>query len=122
MNLIKIIIYSTNTDNEPYTNWQNKLDMKAKSIVKNRLDRIRLGNFGDAKIIKDNTQKFLKLKKDDIVWTDNSRTIAHVDEIDIENELVIVNIEINDKWGVKCYHYQVLELDDKKPGTLGFKI
>lgn len=52
MNLIKIIIYSTKTGSEPYSRWEDKLDTKTKSIVKNRLDRIRLGNFGDAKVIK----------------------------------------------------------------------
>jgi putative addiction module killer protein len=51
MNPIKIIIYSTCTGNEPYSTWEDKLDTKAKAVIKNRLDRIRLGNFGDAKII-----------------------------------------------------------------------
>lgn len=52
MKFISIIIYSTCTGKEPYSLWENKLDTKIKSAVKNRLDRIRLGNFGDAKIIK----------------------------------------------------------------------
>jgi putative addiction module killer protein len=52
MNLIKIIIYSTSSGSEPYSKWEDKLDTKGQSVVKNRLDRIRLGNFGDAKIIK----------------------------------------------------------------------
>jgi len=52
MNLIKIIIYSTSTGKEPYSTWEDKLDTKSQAVVKNRLDRIRVGNFGDAKIIK----------------------------------------------------------------------
>lgn len=52
MNLIKIIIYATKSGTEPYSSWEDKLDTKTQSIVKNRLDRLRLGNFGDAKIIK----------------------------------------------------------------------
>ena len=51
MSLIRIIIYSTTTGKEPYSVWEDTLDNKAKAIVKNRLDRIRLNNFGDAKVI-----------------------------------------------------------------------
>lgn len=52
MSLIKIIIYSTSTAKEPYSEWEKKLDKITQAIVKNRLDRIRFGNFGDAKSIK----------------------------------------------------------------------
>lgn len=52
MRLIKIIIYSTSARKEPYSSWENGLDTKARAIIKNRLDRLRLGNFGDAKVIK----------------------------------------------------------------------
>lgn len=52
MNLIKIVIYSTCTGREPYSDWEEGLDIITRAIVKNRLDRIRLGNFGDAKMIK----------------------------------------------------------------------
>ncbi len=52
MDTIKIIIYSTKTGAEPYSNWENGLETKTRAIIKNRLDRIKLGNFGDAKIIK----------------------------------------------------------------------
>ncbi len=53
MNPIKIIIYSTYSGNEPYCKWEDTLDKRVRAIVKNRLDRISLGNFGDAKIIGD---------------------------------------------------------------------
>ena len=52
MGTIKILIYATSTGNEPYSTWEDDLDTKARAVVKNRLDRIRLSNFGDAKIIK----------------------------------------------------------------------
>jgi putative addiction module killer protein len=52
MNLIKIIIYSTSTHKEPYSDWEDKLDKRTQTIVRNRLGRMSLGNFGDAKIIK----------------------------------------------------------------------
>jgi putative addiction module killer protein len=52
MELIKIIIYSTKTGKEPYSNWEDKLDKQIRAIVRNRLERIRLGNFGKVKIIK----------------------------------------------------------------------
>lgn len=52
MSLIKIIIYSTDTGKEPYSDWEDGFDKKTNSIVKNRLDRLKLGNFGDVKPIK----------------------------------------------------------------------
>jgi putative addiction module killer protein len=52
MKLIKIVIYSTKTGKEPYSDWEDELDKKTKAIVKNRLDRISLGNFGKIKAIK----------------------------------------------------------------------
>lgn len=52
MNPIKIIIYSTKTGKEPYSDWEDGLDQLTRAIIKNRLNRIRVGNFGDAKIIK----------------------------------------------------------------------
>ena len=52
MNPIKIIIYSTKTGKEPYSEWEEGLDKKTLAIIKNRLDRISLGNFGKIKSIK----------------------------------------------------------------------
>ena len=52
MGIIKIIIYSTSKGAEPYSTWEDELDVRAKAAVKNRLDRIKLGNFGNAKVIK----------------------------------------------------------------------
>lgn len=37
----------------PYLEWEDSLDNFTKAIVTNRLERIKVGNFGDAKMIKD---------------------------------------------------------------------
>ncbi len=52
MKLIKIVIYTTKTGKEPYSDWQNRLDTKIQAIVISRLDRISFGNFGKIKTIK----------------------------------------------------------------------
>lgn len=53
MNTIEIVIYTTKTGKSLFSEWENKLDVRAQAIIANRLDRIRLGNFGDCKPIKD---------------------------------------------------------------------
>ena len=53
MSLIQISVYRTNTGKVPYFEWEDELDNFTKAIVTNRLERIKLGNFGDAKVIKD---------------------------------------------------------------------
>ena len=55
MSLIKIVIYATDTGKEPFSEWENGLDKKIRAIVMKRLDRIKLGNFGDAKRIQGST-------------------------------------------------------------------
>ncbi|MCL4229165.1 type II toxin-antitoxin system RelE/ParE family toxin [Candidatus Dependentiae bacterium] len=52
MTTIKIIIYKTSTNKEPYADWENQLDIKMLAVIKSRLNRIKLGNFGDAKKLK----------------------------------------------------------------------
>ena len=52
MSLIKIVTYTTKTGKIPFFDWQNKLDVQTRAIIRTRLDRIRLGNFGDSKSIK----------------------------------------------------------------------
>lgn len=53
MSLFKIEIYKTKKGNSPYLDWLDDLDDKTAAIVSNRLLRIRLGNFGDTKRLKD---------------------------------------------------------------------
>lgn len=52
MHTIEIIVYATSTGKEPFSDWQKKLDTMVQAIVISRLARIRLGNLGDAKMIK----------------------------------------------------------------------
>lgn len=52
MNMIQIFIFATQSGKKPFLDWQTKLDTKTRAIIKTRLDRITLGNFGDCKIIK----------------------------------------------------------------------
>lgn len=52
MNSIKIVNYLTKTGKEPFNDWLQKLDSNTKAIIRARLARIRLGNFGDCKYIK----------------------------------------------------------------------
>lgn len=52
VNAINIVFYTTNTGNQPFVNWQKKLDTQTEAVVLARLARIRSGNFGDCKKIK----------------------------------------------------------------------
>lgn len=49
---MKIVIYSTETGRVPFLAWLDELDEKTRTIVYTRIDRIKLGNFGDSKPIK----------------------------------------------------------------------
>lgn len=51
MNSIEIIIYSTKTGKEPFSEWKDRLDTPVKLIIAKRLNRVRLGNLGDFKKI-----------------------------------------------------------------------
>lgn len=53
MSLIKVIVYKTSAGKIPYSDWEEDLDRKTQSIIQSRLARIRLGNFGDSKVLKD---------------------------------------------------------------------
>ena len=50
--LIKIIAYSMNTGKSPFYAWYDSLSFTIQAIIDNRLDRVRIGNFGDCKPIK----------------------------------------------------------------------
>ena len=49
---IKLVVFTTSAVKEPFYDWQNKLSKNARAIVRTRLDRIALGNFGDCTVIK----------------------------------------------------------------------
>jgi putative addiction module killer protein len=50
--LKKIIIYKISSDKSPFLEWEKKLDAKVRGIVRTRIARLRLGNYGDVKSIK----------------------------------------------------------------------
>lgn len=50
MSTIEIVIYATDTGKEPFFDWQDKLEKRMKAVVMSRLDRVRLGNFGDSSV------------------------------------------------------------------------
>lgn len=52
MKPIKIVVYRTKSNKEPYYDWVEKLDKNSQAIIKNRIDRMTLNNFGDAKLLK----------------------------------------------------------------------
>lgn len=51
--MIKVITYTTDTGKEPFSDWLDDLDIKSRNIVITRIARVRLGNFGDCKLLKD---------------------------------------------------------------------
>jgi putative addiction module killer protein len=53
MNTVKIIVYSTDTDKEPFTEWYRRLDTATRPIISEKLARLRNGNFGTCKPIKE---------------------------------------------------------------------
>lgn len=57
-NIIDIIFYTTDTDKQPFVEWQKGLTTKVESIVLTRLARIRSGNLGDCKYIKNSDGVF----------------------------------------------------------------
>ena len=52
MSLIKVSIYSTETGKSPFLEWLYDLDTKTRTIIRARIDRVSLGNFGDSKPVK----------------------------------------------------------------------
>ena len=52
MNYITIETYTTNSGMKPFNKWLGKLDTNIRAIIRTRLDRVKLGNFGDCTIIK----------------------------------------------------------------------
>ena len=53
---MKIIIYKTPTNKTHFSDWLSTLDPKSKAVIRTRLDRVKLGNFGDSKVIKDGNE------------------------------------------------------------------
>lgn len=51
--IIKIDYYFTATGKAPFIDWLHELDLTTRAVIKTRIDRISLGNFGDCKRIVD---------------------------------------------------------------------
>lgn len=52
MNNTKLYIYTTKAGKVPFREWHESLDRKARAVIRTRLDRVELGNYGDCKLIK----------------------------------------------------------------------
>ena len=52
MDIIEVVNYTTSTGREPFDDWLQKLDTNTRAIIRARIARIRLGNFGDCKRMK----------------------------------------------------------------------
>ncbi len=52
MGMITVLTYTSETGRCLFTTWLNKLDVQARAKVRVRVDRVRLGNFGDCKQLK----------------------------------------------------------------------
>lgn len=46
---IEILYFEFDDEKSPYLEWESELDMRTRGVVWARLNRIRLGNFGDCK-------------------------------------------------------------------------
>lgn len=54
MSMIKILHYRIKmSKREPFADWLDDQDIKTQAVINARLDRVRLGNFGDCTRIKD---------------------------------------------------------------------
>jgi putative addiction module killer protein len=51
MSIVKIAIYTTASGKSPYKEWLSDLDTTTRAIIRTRLDRIVLGNYGDCKVL-----------------------------------------------------------------------
>ena len=57
--LVTIEIYVTAQGRKPFTEWLHRIeDVKSRAIVRARLNRIRLGNFGDCHSVGDGVYEF----------------------------------------------------------------
>lgn len=52
MSTIKIVNYTTRNGKEPFEEWLNELDLNTRAIIRARVNRARLGNFGNCKLLK----------------------------------------------------------------------
>lgn len=53
MQEFEIISYQDEFSNEPFSQWFSELDWKLQNIVVSRLNRVKVGNFGDCESVGD---------------------------------------------------------------------
>lgn len=51
--IIKTTVYKTSTGKEPFSEWYDDLEKGTRALVTARLERLRVGNFGDCKMLKE---------------------------------------------------------------------
>ncbi len=57
--LVSLEVYVTDQGRKPFTEWLHRIeDIKARAIIRARLNRIRLGNLGDCRSVGDGVQEF----------------------------------------------------------------
>lgn len=50
--MLKLRVYTTQQDKQPFTEWYKKIkDLMARARIENRLEQLRLGNYGDCKSV-----------------------------------------------------------------------
>lgn len=52
MDVVKVVNYTTASNKEPFLDWLHDLDNNTRAVIRTKLARVRLGNFGDCKPIK----------------------------------------------------------------------
>lgn len=60
---IKVFIFASETGKVPYTDWLDDLDPMTRAVIRSRIDRVRLGNLGDCKLLK-NVKGIYELRVD----------------------------------------------------------
>ncbi|MCY7305662.1 MAG: type II toxin-antitoxin system RelE/ParE family toxin [Rhodoferax sp.] len=56
--MAEIRIYADSQDRAPFVHWLDGLkDLHARAIVRARLEKVRAGNFGDCKLLRDGVQE-----------------------------------------------------------------
>ncbi len=50
---IEVLYFENDNGKSPYLEWENKLDTAARAAARIRLNRVRLGNFGDCEPVGD---------------------------------------------------------------------
>ncbi|MCK7521062.1 MAG: hypothetical protein MZV64_26915 [Ignavibacteriales bacterium] len=86
----KLIPYTTESGKQPFIEWLSNVDRKTRMIVLTRLQRVRLGNFGDCPYIKGNDSDLIR----ELRFHDHSGTRIYIRE---NGKEIIVFLGAGDK-------------------------